>query len=61
MALITEYPYNGKTNRICHYSDAKFLIEQNETGRKYEIAVDKYPCKYTYTETNEPIPEPEEE
>ena len=60
MALITEYPYNGREDRIKHYSDANMMIRKNETGALYIEAVDKYPCRYTYTETDEPIPEPKE-
>jgi hypothetical protein len=37
------------------FSDAGFYIVQNETGIKYSDAVDVMPCKYTYTETDEPI------
>jgi hypothetical protein len=59
MALITEYPYNGREDRIKHYSDAGMYIEQTDTGRVYTDAVDKYPTRHTYTETDEPIPEPE--
>lgn len=43
-------------NRIRHYSDSGFRILQNETGIVYDDAVDVLPCKYTYTETDEPIP-----
>lgn len=58
--LIEEYPYNGKTNRIRHYSDAGMMIRQIETGNEYGEAIDRYPSKYTYEETDNPI-EPEEE
>lgn len=57
--LIEEYPWNGREDRIRHYSDAGMLIEQDQTGRRYEEAIDVYPTAYTYTETDEPIPEPE--
>ena len=42
-------------NRIHHYSDSGFKILQNETGFVYDDAVDVLPCKYTYTETDQPI------
>ena len=45
------------------YSDANKYILQNETGLKYEEAID-IPNRYTYTETDEDIPHedpPEEE
>ena len=42
-------------NRVRHYSDLDNYIIQIETGIKYEDAVDKIPCKYTYEETDEPI------
>ena len=59
--LRTEYPYNGNDKLVRHYSDSKMMIEQIETGVRYEEAVDVYPSKYTYTETDEPIPEYDEE
>lgn len=40
---------------IRHYSDARLRIEQVETGKVYDDAVDAIPCAYTYRETNEPI------
>ena len=48
----TEYPYNGK-ELIRTYSDEGFTIEQLETGNVYTEAIDVYPSKYTYVETNE--------
>ena len=36
---------------IKHYSDAGFMLLQNETGLKYAEPIDAYPCKYTYVET----------
>lgn len=38
---------------VKHYSDAGFMILQNETGVKYLEAIDIVPCPYTYTETTE--------
>ena len=43
------------------YSDENFYIRQEETGFIYEEAIDVYPVRYTYTETDEKIPEPEPE
>lgn len=40
---------------IKHYSDAGFMLLQNETGAKYADPIDVVPCAYTYTETDEPI------
>ena len=51
--IITEYLNDGTLIR--HYSDAGFLLLQNETGAKYSDPIDVVPCKYTYTETDEPI------
>ena len=42
-------------NRIRHYSDKGFRIIQNETNIVYDDAVDILPCRYSYSETNEPI------
>lgn len=41
-----------------HWSD-KFYIRQVETGKVYLEAVDTLPCRFTYEETDEPLPEPE--
>lgn len=49
--IVTEQMEN---NRIRHYSDSGFRILQNETGIVYDDAVDALPCKYTYSETEEP-------
>lgn len=49
---------------IRHYSDQRLKIRQVETGRIYDDAVDRYPCKWTYEETDipiEPIEIPESE
>lgn len=59
--LIEEHPYNGRTDRIKHYSDEDLIIRQIETGNEYAEAVDVYPCPYTYEETDKPIPQPEPE
>lgn len=53
--LIVEYPWNGRTDRIKHLSDAGMMIRQNETGNLYEEAIDVYPTAYTYEETNIPV------
>ena len=50
--IIEECPYNGREDRIRHYSDSGFIILQNETGNEYGEAIDTYPCPYTYTETD---------
>ena len=52
-----EYIENGQ--RIHHWGDSGLKIRQNETGIVYDDAVDVVPCRYTYTETDEPV-EPEE-
>ena len=41
--------------RIRHWSDKGMKIQQNETKILYDDAVDVVPCRYTYTETNEPV------
>jgi len=43
------------------HSDSNFYIIQNETGQKYEDAWDTLPCGYTYSESEELIPERKEE
>ena len=44
-------------DRIRHYSDSGMMIRQIETDILYEDAVDYVPCRYTYEETDEPIPD----
>jgi len=53
--LIEEYPYNENPNLIRHYSDENFIIRQIETGNEYGEAIDLYPCKYTYVESENPL------
>lgn len=65
MAIATQYPYidqNGyeRKNLIKTYSDLNFRIMQNPTGYIYDEAIDVYPTKYFYTETNEKIDDEEE-
>lgn len=52
--------YLNNNTLIRHYSDAGFMLLQNETGIKYSEAVDVVPCRYTYTETDEPVETTEE-
>ena len=47
--------------RVRHYSDEGMMIKQIETGHLYEDAVDRVPCRWTYEETDVPIPEVERE
>jgi hypothetical protein len=53
--IITQHPYEGKDNLVLTKSDSGYRIKQVETGEVYDEAVDVYPCRYTYTETDEPI------
>lgn len=57
MAILTEYVENGE--RIRHYSNQGLKIRQIETGILYDDAVDVIPCRYTYEESDEPIPDTE--
>lgn len=54
--IVTKHPYNNNENLVKTYSDERNYLIQNETGRKYSIAIDAYPCRYTYTETSEKAP-----
>lgn len=56
--ILTEYLNDGTLIR--HYSDAGYMLLQNETGAIYSDPIDVVPCRYTYTETTELV-EPEEE
>jgi hypothetical protein len=42
------------------YSDRKKTILQVETGNKYSEAIDVSPVRYTYTETEEDVPDDSE-
>ena len=44
---------------VRHYSDQGLKIRQIETGTLYDDAVDVIPCRYTYEESDEPIPDTE--
>ena len=57
--ILQEFLNDGTLVR--HYSDAGFLLLQNETGAKYADPIDAVPCAYTYTETDEYIEGDEEE
>lgn len=46
-------------DRIRHYSDKDMMIRQVETDILYEDAVDVMPCRYTYEETTQKIPQQE--
>lgn len=55
-----QYPYidecgNERPELIKHYSDKGMYILQIETQIEYAEAVDVFPCRYTYIETNNPI------
>ena len=47
-------------NLVRHYSDTGMMIQQAETGALYSDAVDVVPCRYTYEETDTPVPVSEE-
>lgn len=60
----TQYPYidskgNEHDNLIKHYAEDsegnEYYIKQNETGIIYASAIDVYPCKYTYSATDNKI------
>ena len=54
--IITEHPYNNNENLVKTFSDRGNYIVQVETGVKYSSAVDTYPCRYSYSETDEKVP-----
>ena len=57
--ILIEYLNEGTLIR--HYSDAGYMLLQNETGIKYSDPIDVIPCTYTYTETDELIESEENE
>lgn len=44
---------------VRHYSDSGMMIKQVETGNLYSAAVDVVPCRYSYEETDTPVPDTE--
>ena len=57
MAIVIDYPWNNRDDRIRRYSNEGYYLLQIETGNKYIEAIDVYPSKYTYEETDEKIEE----
>ena len=57
--MIIEEAVQGHPDLVKRHSDHGFLIQNDQTGDKYEEAVDVIGL-YTYTETNE-YPEQDEE
>lgn len=63
MAIVREY-YRTRKDKIKlyrTYSDNNKLIRKIGTDEKYEEAIDVENAQYTYEETNEDIPETEDE
>ena len=50
-----EYPWNGRYDRIHHYSNAGMKLLQNDTGELFDDAIDVFPTDHTYDETNIPV------
>lgn len=57
--IVTEFYLQRKDGVKLYrrYSDKGVCILQNETGIKYDEAIDVENAPYTYSETNEPIEE----
>lgn len=51
---------NG-TEFLHTYSDSGMMLLQTETGTLYGDAIDIIPCRYTYTETEQPVEEEDHE
>ncbi len=63
MAIVKEFVLkrdDGKEIYRCYSDDHRYVI-QNETGLKFEVAEDIYPCKYTYSESEEYLESYQEE
>jgi len=60
MAIVTER-YEDSVDLVRTYSDAGMMIRQDGTGILYTEAVDPDYMNRTYTETDIPIEQPEEE
>ena len=58
-----QYPYKNEkdivfNDKIKYYSDENYQIIQKETGRIFDYAIDNYPSKYSYDETDILIDDP---
>lgn len=63
MAIVKEFVLkrdDGKEIYRCYSDDHRYVI-QNETELKFEVAEDIYPCKYTYSESEEYLESYQEE
>lgn len=57
--MIVQKPYIEHPGRLIHtYSSTNMKIKQVETGIIYDSAVDVFPCRYTYVETDIPVEQP---
>lgn len=54
--IVTEQLDSG---RVRQFSDAGRMLRQRESGALYVDAVDVLPLRYTYEETDEPVPDEE--
>lgn len=57
---LEQYPYEDENgvkhdDLILHYAPDGKRIVKAETGEVYDVAVDVYPCKYSYYEFEETI------
>lgn len=59
MAIVQTTETYGDQSFSYTYSDAGYMIRQEETGQIYQNAMDILPCPYTYTETDIPIEDDE--
>ena len=60
MIKIETITFNGRT-LVRTYSDANFMIRQDSTGNIYSEAVDPVGSGRTYTETDTPIEQTEDD
>lgn len=56
MAIVTEYPWNGRTDRIRYVSDDGHEIVNDQTGSIHGEIIAVYPPKNTYSEAETYIP-----
>jgi hypothetical protein len=66
----TQLPYvdeagNVRNTLVKHWAEDEngvpYIMKQVETGAEYDVAIDVYPCPYTYVPTEKKANEPEEE
>ena len=53
--MIVQETIEGNDNLVKTYSDNGMMIRKIGTDELYSEAIDVFPCRYTYVETDKPL------